>query len=202
MSWALLIRHGRTAWNEAGRIQGQTDIGLNEAGRAALAGHRVPGEYDGATWFTSPLRRAIQTAELLGAFDPIEDARLAEMRWGVWEGFTLDHLRASHGAAIAGNEGRGLDFRPEGGESPREVRARLAAWFDELTRAGEPRIGVTHKGVIRAALSLAYDWDMTGRAPVRLDWSCAQVFEVRANGSVAARALNLKLEKGTCRAAS
>jgi broad specificity phosphatase PhoE len=39
-------------------------------------------------------------------------------------------------------------------------------------------IAVTHKGVIQMALALATGWDLVSRAPVRLDWGCAQHFNV------------------------
>jgi probable phosphoglycerate mutase len=68
--------------------------------------------------------------------------------------------------AMVANEALGLDFRPPGGESPREVRARLESLFADLT--DELVVCVTHKGVIRAALSLATGWDMLAKPPLRL----------------------------------
>jgi probable phosphoglycerate mutase len=69
---------------------------------------------------------------------------------------------------MAANEARGLDFRPPGGESPREVCARLQALLGELARDPRPVVAVCHKGIMRAALVLATGWDMRGRPPVRL----------------------------------
>ena len=67
MTRLLLIRHGATAWNVAGRMQGRADIGLSPAGRAAVGCWRLPPGWDGARWLVSPLRRARETAVLLGA---------------------------------------------------------------------------------------------------------------------------------------
>lgn len=98
------------------------------------------------------------------------------MDWGDWEGQTLGALRQRYGARMALNEARGLDLRPNGGESPREVRARLQAWLDQVAAGAKPVVAVTHKGVIRAALSLATGWDLCTPPPHRLDWSCAHEF--------------------------
>jgi probable phosphoglycerate mutase len=162
----LLIRHGRTAWNEQGRMQGRVDLPLSPAGRAEVAGWQLPDGWAGARWLSSPLRRATETAALLTDRLVAIEPRLTEMDWGAFEGRTLAELRAAAPAAMAANEARGLDFRPDGGESPREVRARLESLLAELTDA--PTVCVTHKGVIRAAVSLATGWDMTSKAPLRV----------------------------------
>ena len=132
----------------------------------------------------SPLRRASETAALLIDHPVAIEPRLIEMDWGAWEGRTLAELRAEAPQAMAANEARGLDFRPEGGESPREVRARLAALLADLA-AGPDAILVTHKGVIRAALSLASGWDMTGKPPLRLADDAALVLHGDACGRLA-----------------
>ncbi|NIM29642.1 MAG: histidine phosphatase family protein [Gammaproteobacteria bacterium] len=178
VSGLLLIRHGRTPWNACGRIQGHRDIGLSAAGRAEIAAARVPPEYAHFRWYASPLRRAVQTAELLGARELETDARLMELDWGEWEGWTRGELRARHGRAYAENEARGLDFRPPGGESPAELRVRFGAWLAEVAAGGAPAIAVTHKGVIQMALAMATGWDLTSRAPTRLDWQRGQLFRL------------------------
>ena len=62
----VLLRHGATDWNAAGRLQGRADIPLSEAGRAALEGRAVPATYRDRQWYASPLRRTQETATLLG----------------------------------------------------------------------------------------------------------------------------------------
>jgi broad specificity phosphatase PhoE len=162
----LLLRHGRTAWNEQGRMQGRADLALSPAGRAEVAGWQLPDGWAGARWLSSPLRRARETAALLTDRPVAIEPRLIEMDWGSWEGRTLAELRAAAPATMAANEARGLDFRPESGESPREVRARLASLLADLADA--PAVCVTHKGVIRAAVSLATGWDMRCKPPLRV----------------------------------
>jgi broad specificity phosphatase PhoE len=166
----LLIRHGRTAWNEQGRMQGRADLPLSPAGRAEASRWRVPEAWAEARWLSSPLRRAAETAALLTEGPVAIEPRLIEMDWGAWEGFRLAELRKSAPKAMAANEARGLDFRPPGGETPREVRTRLESLLADLAAADDPGdvICVTHKGVIRAGLSLATGWDMTAKPPLRL----------------------------------
>jgi len=190
----LLLRHGRTAWNERGRVQGRRDVALSPAGREALAGWVVPASWRGACWLSSPLARARETARVLGAPGVAEVPALIEMDWGDWEGCTLGELRALDPQGMRRNEARGLDFRPPRGESPREVRARLAAWVRALEPRGPPLVAVTHKGVIRAALSLATGWDMVRDFPERVRWECAQSFVRDAAGGLALLALNVPLE--------
>ena len=64
--------------------------------------------------------------------------------------------------AMIENEARGLDFRPPGGESPRDVQARLRPFLESLR---DPTIAVTHKGVLRALYALATGWTMERKAP-------------------------------------
>lgn len=196
MSLVLFIRHGRTAWNAGGRIQGHTDIALDDVGRSDLDGRRLPREF--AQWpvFASPLVRAVESAHLLGLAAPRLDERLREMSYGAWEGSTWDELRARHGDQLAARERQGLDFRPDGGESPRELRARLRDWLGEIA-GGVPVVAVTHKGVIRMALAMATGWDLVSRAPHRLRWDRAHLFDVTQDPpGLCIRRLNLPLEGG------
>ena len=197
----LLLRHGRTAWNEHGRVQGRADVALSAHGRAALAGWTVPRPWRDGCWVSSPLSRARDTARALGAADPVDAPELIEMDWGEWQGCTLPALRARDPEGMRRNEARGLDFRPRGGESPREVRARVAAWVRGLDPGGPPLVAVTHKGVIRAALSLATGWDMVRDYPERMRWDCAQAFARDMSGRLVLVALNVALERAAQAAA-
>ena len=124
MTPLLLIRHGATAWNASGRLQGRADIGLSAAGRATVEGWRLPAAFAQARWLASPLRRARETAALLTDRPVKLEPRLIEMDWGAWEGLRAAELDADE---LAAREALGLDFRPPGGESPREVRGPCRA---------------------------------------------------------------------------
>ncbi|MFQ5957917.1 MAG: histidine phosphatase family protein [Alphaproteobacteria bacterium] len=193
MTRLALIRHAATAWSEGGRIQGRADLPLSPRGREAAARRRPPPELAGADWVSSPLARAYETARLMGAASIAREPRLIEMDWGRWEGRRLADLRAELGAAMAANEARGLDFRPDGGESPRDVQERIAPWLAAVAGRGRPVAAVTHKGVIRAVLALASGWDMTGKPPARLAWDCAHLFTLARDGAPAVERLNRRL---------
>ena len=142
---------------------------------------------------SSPLIRAVETAEWVAGRTPDRDRRLIEMDWGLWEGRRIQDLRRDLGDEMARNEARGLDFRPEGGESPREVADRLIPLLKERAVLGEPAIAVSHKGVIRALLALSTGWGMTGKPPVKLDWSSAHLFSLDGEGRPSLVAPNLSL---------
>ena len=189
-----LLRHGVTDWNREHRLQGRADIPLSAIGRTALTGLQLPHAWAEAQIYCSPLMRARETAALLGCADPILDPRLIEMDWGAYEGRTIAELRSELDAPMLANESRGLDFLPPGGESPRQVQARLRAWLAEVAASDKPVVAVTHKGVIRSALALAYDWDMKGRQPLKLDWSRLHGFTLAADGSLRPGSCNIALE--------
>ena len=188
-----LIRHGPTDWNEAHRLQGLSDQPLSAAGHEAVKRWRVPEEYRGFTWVASPLSRAQETARLLGLTCAVEPL-ICEMHWGAWEGRTREELITAYGEEFHARTAKGLDLRPHDGESPREVRNRVAAWIAECAAADRDIGAVTHQGIIRAALSLATGWEMVGKPPVRMDWAAVHVFRADRNGKVEIDAMNVSLE--------
>jgi broad specificity phosphatase PhoE len=192
MTIFAVLRHGPTEWSATRRLQGRSDIPLSPAGRATVASWRLPPPLAGCAWLTSPLARAIETAEILG-LTARREARLIEMAWGEWEGLTLAELAAHPGAALAEREPAGLDFQPQGGESPRQVQARLQPLLAEIARGGQAVGAVSHKGVIRALFALASGWDMLGKAPVRLDWQSAHLFRLDRYGNPTVERLNVGL---------
>ena len=193
MTWIAFIRHGPTAWNAVGRVQGRSDIPLSPEGRAEVARWVVPADLAGWAWVASPLRRAVETAHLLGARDLALEERLVEASWGAWEGRTLADLRQDSATGMSERESRGLDFHPPGGESPRDVQARVEPWLAEVAEGGRPMIAVTHKGVIRAVYALATGWDMTTKSPLKLDLPVATVFALTQGGAPRLDRLNLGL---------
>jgi probable phosphoglycerate mutase len=199
MTPLVLIRHGATQWNLDGRIQGRADPPLAPEGRAEVSAWRLPPDladdpgFADCVWLTSPLARARETAALLHAAPITVEPALIEMDWGDWEGRRLAELRSEGGQDMAAREARGLDFRPPGGETPREVRARLRPLLERLEAAGRATIAVTHKGVIRALYTLASGWDMTGRPPEKLRNACAHRFQLGPGGAPDTAQLNLSL---------
>ena len=190
-----LVRHGPTEWNAQNRFQGSIDIPLSAEGIARMGALAPPEGFEGARAFSSPLTRAVQTAELLGFPNPIIDARLVEQNWGEWEGLTRMEVVLREGPDIFDRAGSGLTFRPPGGESAAEVRARLVTFLRDLAaQTDEDVIAVAHRGVLRAAYALARGWDLKGGMPDELDLSAAMILLVDETGHSRIGALNVPLK--------
>jgi 2,3-bisphosphoglycerate-dependent phosphoglycerate mutase len=165
----LLARHAETDDNVVGRVQGRRDSALNARGRAqaralgaALAGEGL------AALYASDLRRALETAEIVGAvlgLEPRVDERLAESRRGAWEGRLLSELRGEEPKLWAAWRRAGASFRfpdaPDGrGESLGEHMARVVAALDEIALGPLPALAVCHGGTIRCAVAHAWGRDL------------------------------------------
>jgi broad specificity phosphatase PhoE len=193
MTVLALLRHGETEWTSEGRIQGRTDVPLSQKGRAEMALRSIPDEFRDFHVVTSPLSRCVETALALGIKGAGRDDRLAEMAWGEWEGHRLRDLRAHLGESMRLNESLGFDFTPPGGESPRQVLARISGLLADIRASGRPTMAVSHRGVIRVVFASAFDWDMLGRPPVRLDWSALHLFNLDVSGVPSVLKLNVPL---------
>jgi broad specificity phosphatase PhoE len=166
--YIALIRHAPTAWNNEARVLGQADPPLSPEGARQATRWQLPADLQALRtrgqlgWVVSPLRRAVETARILGAVAPIVEPRLAEQDWGEWTG----HARV----AVAGRAtGARWEASAPGGESPARVLGRVRAWLDELAPGAGPETwaAVTHMGVIRAVVAAALRWDLEEPAPVR-----------------------------------
>ena len=155
-----LVRHGQTDWNVEGRIQGFTDIPLNDVGRAQaaevakLVRSRVDcGEYEITHIFSSDLGRAAETARAIGGalgLGVVLDGRLREHMKGEMEGqFWSDEVFG--------------EFRrhPEkfGAETGRQLFARCRAFLDELRAKNvKNALVVSHGGtIVMLAYAASYD---------------------------------------------
>jgi broad specificity phosphatase PhoE len=150
----LLVRHGETDDNAAHRFQGRSDTPLNDRGREqsralarALAGEGLVALY------SSPLARARETAEIVGAqlgLRPVFDDRLMEADVGEWQGRLSADIEADHPGAIAAWRAVDPRFRFPGGESVPELVARVAASLADVGAGPLPALVVAHGGTIRA----------------------------------------------------
>ncbi|KUJ80332.1 phosphoglycerate mutase [Ruegeria marisrubri] len=165
MTRLALLRHGHTAWNRAGRIQGRSDIPLDEDARKDLAGYCLPDPWDQAELWSSPLARAVETARLVSGREPKLAPELIEMNWGDWEGKRGLDLIAQPESGYRHIEEWSWNFRPPGGESPAELWQRLCPWIEGL--CGDS-LAVCHIGIMRVILAKAHGWDFEGPAPFRI----------------------------------
>lgn len=193
MTRLALLRHGPTAWNGEKRLQGRADRPLSPEGETQVRSWTLPSEVAAFRWLSSPLIRARRTAELIGVDAAVEPA-VIELDFGAWEGRRLAEIRSADPEGTTANEALGLDFRPPAGESPRDVQARLMLLLARLAREGRDTGIVTHKGVIRALLSLATGWPMLDKPPVTLYWDRVHLFELAADGTPRLVQPNLSLK--------
>lgn len=139
-----IIRHGQTEWNKLKKLQGHTDIELNESGRALAvqAGHGLR-EVSFTRVISSPLKRAVETARLVlaaaGKTLEIEtDPRIEEISFGELEGTSMREEDM-----VPDSEFHYFFHAPEkyhpsrGGETIEHLLERTGAFLDELAKAGD-----------------------------------------------------------------
>ena len=154
-----IMRHGKTAWNAVHKLQGKTDVPLNEEGRQMVeeAGKRYRDTHFDVC-YCSPLIRARETAEavLRGRDVPIiTDARLEEMSFGICEGsmdFMVNPENPIHDLFCAPEK---YVTPPEGGESLQALYARTGEFLREVVepelRQGKDVLIVGH-GAMNASI--------------------------------------------------
>jgi probable phosphoglycerate mutase len=150
----VVVRHGQTDWNAEERYQGQLDIPLNAAGRrqaealkAQLSGIRFDAAY------SSPLRRAFETAQIIANDVPlIPDARLTEIHHGHWQGKTKAEIEKQWPDEWNRWNQEPTRFTPPGGERAERVRSRVEDFLSAIK--GTAVLCVSHGVVIQTLLSI------------------------------------------------
>jgi len=156
----LVIRHGETEWNRAGRLQGRVDSALTELGRAqAVAMGRVLADLgvtqDSHAILGSPQGRSMATAELALAtlgLSVVADHRLAEVDIGTWSGLTMAEIAASGYAMLPEETYTDFCCRAPGGEGFDALWGRAGALLADLTR---PTVLFTHGLTSRVVRTIA-----------------------------------------------
>ncbi|WP_217915786.1 histidine phosphatase family protein [Miltoncostaea marina] len=165
----ILVRHGQSEWNAAGRLQGAADPPLSGVGRRQAEALRpLVAALRPDLAVSSDLRRARETLALLGLAVPElpPDARLREADLGDWTARLPVELGPADRQAFARwRLGHGA---PPGGEPWRATRARVAAALADLAASGARRVvAVTHGGPVRAACQELAGLDPEHLVPVR-----------------------------------
>ena len=158
MTTIVALRHGRTAWNHEGRMQGWAPVPLDERGReqATAAGAWLADEYAFDAVYASDLQRTRETAERVLEQLPNEDVHY-EGAWrerdvGVYQGLTYEDVSERFPAFALGEAAAdAADRRPDSGESLADMYDRTTARFEELCETHAPDdtlLVVTHGGPI------------------------------------------------------
>lgn len=175
MTQLLIVRHGETAWNAGGRIQGHTDVELTEVGveQARRAADRLRKERIDAV-YASDLKRASVTGEIIASHhgaEVITTPLLREAYLGQWQGLTLPEIAEKYPAEYTRYSRDSISNRPPGAERLEEVIERCRTFLDEVISVHPDEcLGVaTHGGAIRGILAAAFDMGPELYRRVRLD---------------------------------
>jgi probable phosphoglycerate mutase len=194
----LLLRHGRTAWNAARRVQGQLDAELDETGhrQAAEVAVVLAAMAPAALWSSDSVR-ARETAAYVAketGLDPSYDSRLREYHLGDRQGLTHDEYAALAPEEFAAFRGGDFDVVP-GGETATQVSGRVVAALEELLGSiapGELAVAVSHGAAIRDAVPVLLGWPVTERAALHGLDNCAwvELDQVEPGAALRLRAYN------------
>lgn len=160
----IIWRHGNTDWNAGGRVQGQTDVPLNDVGRRqAVEAAEILVKMRPAAIVASDLRRAAETAAVLGARTGIpvhSDPRLRERYFGAWQGMLMtevartragEYQRWISGADVIGGDVETLD------DLGKRVAEALEAAAD-MAPPGGTVVVATHGAAARQGMGHLLGW--------------------------------------------
>lgn len=164
----IMVRHGRTAWNNVGKLQGHSDVPLDEVGREQVlttAKYLAKEELQGI--YTSDLSRAKDTAAAIAndrMLEPVVDRRLRELNLGIWEGLDFNTVYNEYRQEYDAWYGNAAGKVP-GGEGVKDVEKRVLDFIWEVMpkHQNETVAIATHGGVVKSVLAYAlgpqYLWD-------------------------------------------
>lgn len=174
----FVLRHGQTDWNLNARLQGSTDIALNDTGRQqAHKAATIFADQSIKRIYCSPLSRAHETAEIVAkhlGLKPMIDTRLIERSFGKFEGMTLDEVKLHrHEMRAHMNPSPDLDGKhyPHDAEPLKDVIARIKACLDDHLASDGHCLFVSH-GIPFRAITKLYLGEMhssPNACPVRME---------------------------------
>ncbi len=181
----FLVRHGQSVWNDEKRIQGQQDIPLGDEGRkqAIALGERLKGRQFQAC-FSSPLKRATETAELIlkasGNSTPIITLpELMERNFGDWEGKSIDDLQLLFPNDFSQWLAAHQIPAPPNGESMDELMKRVERGLDQILAVKEGNVLVVgHSGSIKAAICIFFRLPLSSFVRMRIDNASLTILEI------------------------
>lgn len=163
----LLIRHGETTWNVSGKVQGCTDIPLSDNGyyQAELVSKRLTNCFD--IMYSSPLKRAKETANIICSntnIKPITLNEIREINFGEWEGLDFSEINKLYPNEFSLWLNDKNNAPLIGGDKSiklASIRAKNCL-YNVIKQNANKRIAiVAHGGIIKATLIGLFNWDMT-----------------------------------------
>lgn len=163
----IIARHGESEWNTEGRYQGLKDPPLTERGRkqAELLARELKKESIDFI-FSSPLKRAFETAKIIGdhlGIEPVIDRRIIEIDHGVWSGMLVSEVKEKFREDFEKwiSEPHKVVF-PEG-ESLEDVYKRVSEFINDIKRdyGGKTLLVVSHTVPIRCMYCALLNVDLS-----------------------------------------
>lgn len=188
MTTVILVRHGQTAWNAVERFRGRADLPLDETGlaQARATGHHVAARWPVSAVNSSPLVRALKTAEAIaGHFRLAVQTHpgLIDIDYGDWQGLTHDEVQARWPEALDAWLNAPHRARIPGGETLDELRERSMATVAELAgrHVGQVITIVAHTVVNRVILLAVLGLGNERFWHLRQDTCAINAFEAHGN---------------------
>jgi len=187
----VVVRHGRTEWNRVERFRGRADIQLDEVGirQAEAAAARIA-EWQVSAIYSSPLNRALSTAEILARPFSLEVKLLPgiiDIDYGEWRGLSPEEATAKYGDLYSTWLNSPHQVKFPAGESLAEVRERAASAVGDLI-AQHPKetiVLVSHKVVCQILILSLLGLDNSHFWEITQDVCAVNLFEVRGGVSSA-----------------
>jgi probable phosphoglycerate mutase len=196
MTRFILVRHGQTEWNKVERFRGRADVPLNDTGlaQAEATGRRVAEEWTPVAVYSSPLSRAVKTAEAIaGHFAlPVEThSGLVDIDYGRWHGLTPDDVKIRWPEIHDAWYHKPHTARIPDGETLEDLRLRGLTMLNEVAaqHAGETVVLVGHTVINRVILLAVMGLDNDRFWRLRQDTCAINVFETE-NGDFTLVSLN------------
>jgi broad specificity phosphatase PhoE len=187
MARIILVRHGQTEWNRVERFRGRADVPLNETGlaQAEATGKRVASEWQTAAVYSSPLSRAVKTAEAIAQHSnlPVQIHQgLADIDYGQWQGLTPDEAQERWPGTLHAWYNEPEAARIPGGETLASLRVRGMAAVNELAARHERQtiVLVGHTVINRIILLSVLGLGNERFWRLRQDTCAINVFEAEA----------------------
>ena len=184
----VLLRHGETDWNKQEIFRGRADVDLNERGReqaravaTALRNVRINAIY------SSPLRRAVETAETIAAPHRLEvriDDGFIDFDYGAWQGLSHNEVQRRYSKLYKAWLEKPHTVRLEGGESLRSVRRRAMRSLQSIVERddGDTVVIVSHRVVNKVILCSVLELGNSRFWHIRQDTCALNIFEWSRDG--------------------
>ena len=152
----VFVRHGQTVENSHGKY-GSIDTPLSEKGRKQIEALKgALGDKTFKNIYVSPLKRTIETAEILG-LDGLKEERIKEINFGIFEGKSYEEIYREYPLETSLWVKDYIGYKIPKGESLMDLYNRVSSFLEKVIKDDNDVLVITHEGVIRCALCWVFD---------------------------------------------